>query len=703
MFKYKRILRALISCGAIAAASQVHAATALNATSCTDATVMSGLAAVESAISTKNATALGNFIDPAYLNKGDTKTSFMAKVNSLFSTSSTVSISYTDVVCNPGATAGLEDVYAFEHLSSTNATTNATSVQVNRQHMVLKSNGSGGWTNYGNQLDFDTGHGTFYYSAPGVAVPNLGYWISLMDPYNLIQSVTVTGPGIATPAPLTASPTNGGTGTAWQDFNPTTGVSVLPMASSMTALPVAYTVTVTEKPVAPATTGKVTTLPLNFTAWNTALPTALAPSGNYTGATPPVMSWTAPAGGATYSYGVDVFGPPAAGFITGSMIWSNWNLSSNSVTYAGPALTSGACYSFDVTATDVFNNQASTTSNFGFNSTGCGAALPVITAVYSGSYTGGDSGTWSAALDSTGLLTITGFSTTNSVGFGGSGTVTNGSFSIGTTSGTLTSGATFTGSINSTAGTVSGTWVNGALTGTFSGTVAPACGGAGQPACTTGGTGGTTTPPATPAISFSAGWNLVGNGMSTPITVSSAFGNAANITSVWKWVPSGTAAGITYPTWAFYTPTIADGGAAYAASKGYEFLSAIQGGEGFWVNAKAAFSSPLAGSPVPSSQFANQLVPPNGLPTGWSLISVGDNPTAASFNVNISATPPSTGVIPLNVTSLWAWDAATSSWYFYAPSLDANGTLASYLTSKNYLNFGTKPLDPTLGFWVNHP
>ncbi|MHB8165179.1 MAG: hypothetical protein ACYDDT_00130 [Sulfuricella sp.] len=34
---------------------------------------------------------------------------------------------------------------------------------------------------------------------------------------------------------------------------------------------------------------------------------------------------------------------------------------------------------------------------------------------------------------------------------------------------------------------------------------------------------------------------------------------------------------------------------------------------------------------------------------------------------------------------------------FYAPSLDANGTLASYIATKTYLNFGTKVLDPTMG------
>jgi len=66
-------------------------------------------------------------------------------------------------------------------------------------------------------------------------------------------------------------------------------------------------------------------------------------------------------------------------------------------------------------------------------------------------------------------------------------------------------------------------------------------------------------------------------------------------------------------------------------------------------------------------------------------------------------TPPAAGEIPINLTTLWTWDAALANWYFYAPSLDKSGGLAAYITSKNYLDFGTRVLDPTTGFWVNKP
>lgn len=206
------------------------------------------------------------------------------------------------------------------------------------------------------------------------------------------------------------------------------------------------------------------------------------------------------------------------------------------------------------------------------------------------------------------------------------------------------------------------------------------------------------------AASVSQGWNLMGNGLGNPVTVSTLFGNASDVTTVWKWEPSGNNPNITYPAWAFFTPTQADGGSAYAAAHGYDFLTTINPGDGFWVNAKIPFTVSLSGIPISSTRFQNSSTgSANPLPGGWSLIAVGDNPTPSAFNVSVGATPPAAGVIPTNITTLWSWNAASANWYFYAPSLDANGTLASYIGSKYYLPFGTGTLMPTTGFWVNHP
>jgi hypothetical protein len=63
------------------------------------------------------------------------------------------------------------------------------------------------------------------------------------------------------------------------------------------------------------------------------------------------------------------------------------------------------------------------------------------------------------------------------------------------------------------------------------------------------------------------------------------------------------------------------------------------------------------------------------------------------------------GAVASNVTTLWAWDAAATKWYFYAPSLEASGGLINYTNNKGYLDFNTnqKRLAPGVGFWVNTP
>lgn len=184
-----------------------------------------------------------------------------------------------------------------------------------------------------------------------------------------------------------------------------------------------------------------------------------------------------------------------------------------------------------------------------------------------------------------------------------------------------------------------------------------------------------------------SGWNLLGNSSSTTLNVASAFGDPEKVTTVWKWVPQKA-------NWAFYTPTQTDSGAAYAASKGYDLMTSVAGGEGFWVNAKTSFTVALpTGAAIGSEAFKNMA-------PGWNLIAAGDNKTPRAFNSAISLTTPAAGVIPTNFTSLWAWDAKLAKWYLYVPSLDQSGGLTSYITSKGYLDFGSMVLAPTAGFWM---
>ena len=201
-------------------------------------------------------------------------------------------------------------------------------------------------------------------------------------------------------------------------------------------------------------------------------------------------------------------------------------------------------------------------------------------------------------------------------------------------------------------------------------------------------------------LNLVAGWNLIGNSSSEPLAVT-AVGDNTTVNTVWKWI-AATA------KWAFYTPALnTQALITYAADKGYEVLTTINSGDGFWVNAKGAVSVQLpAGSAVPAAAFM-----PSGtkaLGRGWSLVAIGETKTPSEFNAalsGLSAVPANLADIPANLTSLWAWDAAQLGWYFYAPSLEKSAGLTSYIAGKSYLDFtsASKKLGPGLGYWVNMP
>ena len=224
---------------------------------------------------------------------------------------------------------------------------------------------------------------------------------------------------------------------------------------------------------------------------------------------------------------------------------------------------------------------------------------------------------------------------------------------------------------------------------------------------TTVGSVTTTTAGLSPKVSLASGWNLLGNGFNFGIDVATIFGDTSQFVTVWKWVASSS-------SWAFYAPSMtSDALATYAASKGYQVLTTINPGEGFWVNAKQASATPLDmrsdpsvdPSPFQASNFA--LGGGNQLSSGWGLIAIGERKSPKEFNqaYNLFAAPPSVGgaVVAENVTTIWAWDNQNSGWYFYAPSLENKGTLSNYITQKQYKDFGANKLQPTTGFWVNMP
>ncbi|MDD5030212.1 MAG: chitobiase/beta-hexosaminidase C-terminal domain-containing protein [Rhodoferax sp.] len=204
--------------------------------------------------------------------------------------------------------------------------------------------------------------------------------------------------------------------------------------------------------------------------------------------------------------------------------------------------------------------------------------------------------------------------------------------------------------------------------------------------------------PDTNRLALFAGWNLIGNGRSAPLSAVPALADPSKVVSAWKWTPAS-------KKWAFYTPTMsATDLAAYAAARGYDVLETVQAGEGFWVNATTVFSiAHSQGVAISSDAFADKPGQPNGLPVGWSLIAIGDHLTPREFAFRISPAQAVVNAVPPSLTSLWAWDNVTSQWLFYSPNLDNSGELASYIARKNYLDCANRAFDPGIGFWVNKP
>ena len=133
-----------------------------------------------------------------------------------------------------------------------------------------------------------------------------------------------------------------------------------------------YTATVTPK------TGSVTTTTFSIRAagFNTAFPTNVQPSGGANVADAlPVFSWTPPANGITYKYGVNLQ-DVANGY---AQVWNTYNLTGTSITYPSnaPALVPGKTYQINVQSNE-FDSTTNTTygatraETFCFQCTGTG-------------------------------------------------------------------------------------------------------------------------------------------------------------------------------------------------------------------------------------------------------------------------------------------------------------------------------------------
>jgi len=84
------------------------------------------------------------------------------------------------------------------------------------------------------------------------------------------------------------------------------------------------------------------------------------------------------------------------------------------------------------------------------------------------------------------------------------------------------------------------------------------------------------------ATNLVVGWNLAGNNLTQPVNVTTVFGNASTINSIWVWDAINL-------KWKFFTPSLSSSDLlTYAGNRGYDVLTQIQPGDGFWINSKIA-------------------------------------------------------------------------------------------------------------------
>lgn len=105
---------------------------------------------------------------------------------------------------------------------------------------------------------------------------------------------------------------------------------------------------------------------------------------------------------------------------------------------------------------------------------------------YTGNYTGDDNGPFQVVVGQDGNVKLTGKSLRSNQAFTGSGKI-NSEGSLGISLGSISTGATFQGSINPKTGAIFGTWKNSSLAGNFSGNKQSSQGQPGNPIETIGG------------------------------------------------------------------------------------------------------------------------------------------------------------------------------------------------------------------------
>lgn len=130
-------------------------------------------------------------------------------------------------------------------------------------------------------------------------------------------------------------------------------------------------------------------------------------------------------------------------------------------------------------------------------------------------------------------------------------------------------------------------------------------------------------------VTVGKGWNLLGT--SNAISADNIFINSDLVISVWSWDNATT-------SWRFFTPSknFTDGGAAYAASKGYSPLTKVPADQGFWINAAKEFtiSNNTIGTTTTTTTLGNTTTSTIAQTT---ITTVSSTTTTTQSNVSVIA------------------------------------------------------------------
>lgn len=145
--------------------------------------------------------------------------------------------------------------------------------------------------------------------------------------------------------------------------------------------------------------------------------------------------------------------------------------------------------------------------------------------------------------------------------------------------------------------------------------------------------------PALADVAVVQGWNLIGNDSGAVMTVAQRFADPTQVSTVWKW-------NATTKNWSFFAPSLsATDLSIYAANKGYEVLSQISPGDGFWVNSLQAFTFSTSTQTAVTKNAAEGLWRGTVLGNSVDLLVLSDGESWAVESYSNSIQAVSTGAI----------------------------------------------------------